>query len=179
MKSILGRIHPPSILAGMAILLVVTGTAYAASQIDGSDVKNGSLTGKDVKNKSLTKADFKGSVRGAQGPQGAQGLQGNPGTPGAAGSGVAFAEVSSTGVFQPGASRNIVATSKGFAGYYCVNASVAVVHAVATLDNTANGQISVSKGDPFTSCPAGTDFAVNTYDLAGGSADKPFWVLFN
>lgn len=66
----------PSFVAGMAFIAVIGGTAYAASQITGKDVKNSSLTGKDVKNKSLTKADFKGSVAGAQGPQGARGAQG-------------------------------------------------------------------------------------------------------
>ncbi|MEO8106816.1 MAG: hypothetical protein ABI720_05810 [Actinomycetes bacterium] len=65
------------LVAVIALLLTLGGTAVAANLITGRDVKNdsltgrdvknGSLTGKDVKNKSLTKRDFKGSVRGPAG----------------------------------------------------------------------------------------------------------------
>ena len=83
--------HRPVIavlVAVIALLLTVGGTAVAASLITGKDVKNGSLTGKDVKDKSLTRKDFKGSVSGpagAAGPAGAQGPAGPAGAAGAAG----------------------------------------------------------------------------------------------
>ena len=48
------------------VMLLGGGTAYAATQITGKDVKNSSLTGKDVKDKSLKGQDVKdGSVTGA------------------------------------------------------------------------------------------------------------------
>lgn len=64
------------LVAVIALLLTVGGTAVAARLITGKDVKNGSLTGKDVKNKSLTPKDFRGSVQGPAGPAGAQGPAG-------------------------------------------------------------------------------------------------------
>jgi hypothetical protein len=86
------------LVAVIALLLTVGGTAVAAKLITGKDVKDGSLTGtdimnksltgKDVKNKSLTLKDFKGSVRGpagAQGPAGSAGAQGLAGSAGATG----------------------------------------------------------------------------------------------
>src|SRR3954447_17730658 len=78
-----------SFIAGVAVALVVGGTAFAAGQITGKDVKNSSLTGKDVKNKTLTKADFKGAVAGSQGAQGIQGPTGPTGPLGTAGGSLA------------------------------------------------------------------------------------------
>jgi hypothetical protein len=62
------------LVAVIALLLTVGGTAVAAKLITGKDIKNGSLTGKDVKNKSLTPKDFKGSVQGPAGAAGPAGL---------------------------------------------------------------------------------------------------------
>jgi hypothetical protein len=84
------------LVAVIALLLTLGGTAVAAKLITGNDVKDGSLTGKDVKNgslngkdvkdKSLTRKDFKGSVQGPAGPAGAQGQTGSAGAQGQAGS---------------------------------------------------------------------------------------------
>ena len=74
------------LVATIALLLTIGGTAAAAKLITGNDIENGSLTGKDVKNKSLTRKDFKGSVKGPAGPAGAQGAAGSAGAQGAAGS---------------------------------------------------------------------------------------------
>jgi hypothetical protein len=79
----LGRPSPSLVISIVALLVALGGTGYAAVQITGKNVKDGSLTGKDVKNKSLTKKDFKGSITGAQGVQGAKGDNGDKGEPGA------------------------------------------------------------------------------------------------
>jgi hypothetical protein len=43
----------PSIVSTLALLVALSGTAYAAATIRGGDVVNGSLTGKDLKNESV------------------------------------------------------------------------------------------------------------------------------
>jgi hypothetical protein len=65
-----------ALVAVIALLLTVGGTAVATSLITGKNVKNGSLTGKDIKNRSLTPKDFKGSVEGPAGRAGATGPAG-------------------------------------------------------------------------------------------------------
>jgi hypothetical protein len=62
------RRHPTyaDVVSTLCLVMLLGGTAYAASQITGKDVKNSSLTGKDVKDKSLKGQDVKdGSVTGA------------------------------------------------------------------------------------------------------------------
>jgi hypothetical protein len=93
------RISPAMVVAMLALLVALTGTAVATTStlITGKQIKNSSITGIDVKNKSLTPRDFRGSVRGPrgvtgpagpagpagpQGPQGAQGPAGPQGAPG-------------------------------------------------------------------------------------------------
>ncbi len=62
------RRHPTyaDVVSTLCLVMLLGGTAYAAVQVTGKDVKNSSLTGKDVKDKSLKGADLKdGSVTGA------------------------------------------------------------------------------------------------------------------
>lgn len=75
------RVSPAVPISIAALMLAGTGGAYAATQITGAQIKNGSITGIDIKNKSLTTSDFKGSVAGPRGSQGTQGLQGPAGAP--------------------------------------------------------------------------------------------------
>jgi hypothetical protein len=48
-----------NVVATLALILALGGTSYAATQITGKDVKNGSLSGKDIKDKSLKGTDVK------------------------------------------------------------------------------------------------------------------------
>jgi hypothetical protein len=77
--------QPATLIALVALVVAMAGTAVAADLIDGHDVENGSLTGKDVKNKSLKPADFSGSVAGPAGPRGAMGPLGPAGPAGPTG----------------------------------------------------------------------------------------------
>ncbi|MDF9717369.1 collagen-like protein [Nocardioides sp. ChNu-153] len=94
------RPTPSLIVASLALAVAAGGgTAYAASQIGGENIRNGSITGYDVRDGSLYRADFaknqipagpRGATgatgpRGATGAPGARGPQGAPGTPGAPG----------------------------------------------------------------------------------------------
>jgi hypothetical protein len=52
-----------NVVSTLCLVLLLGGTAYAAAQITGKDIKNASVTGKDVKNSSLKGKDLKdGSV---------------------------------------------------------------------------------------------------------------------
>ena len=62
------RRHPTyaDVVSTLCLVMLLGGTAYAATQVTGKDIKNSSVTGKDVKDKSLTGRDVKdGSVTGA------------------------------------------------------------------------------------------------------------------
>ena len=88
------RLRPSyaNVVSTFALVVALSGTAYAAATITGRDVKDSSLSGRDVKNnsldtrdvKGLTKKDFKAGVL-AQGPAGTPGAQGpaGPAGPGA------------------------------------------------------------------------------------------------
>jgi hypothetical protein len=89
--------NPTTVIAVIALLFSLTGTAVAGALVTGANVKNGSLSGLDVKNESLGSADIKnGSIKkidikggqfpaGPQGPQGPEGPQGPGGPQGPAG----------------------------------------------------------------------------------------------
>jgi len=101
------RRHPSyaDVTATLALFVALGGTSYAALNLTGKDVKNGSLTGLDLKDGSVGGADLKtGSVtgadlkdgsigvadlvaaaRGAAGPAGPPGAPGPPGAEGKAG----------------------------------------------------------------------------------------------
>ena len=71
----------PGIWLGViALVLAMTGSAFATASITGGKVKDGTLTGRDIKNRSLTSADLSSGtvqgLRGASGPQGPQGPAG-------------------------------------------------------------------------------------------------------
>lgn len=58
---------PALIVASLALIVLASGTTYAATMISGAQVKNESLTGADVKNSSLTGRDVKdGTVTSRQ-----------------------------------------------------------------------------------------------------------------
>jgi hypothetical protein len=89
------RLSYANLTATLALFLALGGTSYAALQVTGSNVKNGSLTGSDIKNESLKSGDVdNGSLlakdfksgqlpAGPQGPEGPQGIQGIQGPAGA------------------------------------------------------------------------------------------------
>ncbi len=79
-----------TILAGLALFLVLGGSATAASGlINGKKIKKGTVTAKQIKNKTITKGKLSKktvkSLKGATGPKGDTGAQGAPGQPGPTG----------------------------------------------------------------------------------------------
>ena len=88
MTSILKRLvrgHGTAI-AYLALFAALGGSAYAAVQVTGESIKDGTVTGRDVKNRSLGTNDLSttavGSLKGQSGPAGPQGEKGEKGDPG-------------------------------------------------------------------------------------------------
>ena len=85
------RITYANVLSTVAVFVALGGSAYAAAQLTGGDVKNGSLTGRDVKNNSIKSADVRNGqlrrrdfrnealLRGSRGRRGPAGPQGPSG----------------------------------------------------------------------------------------------------
>lgn len=77
------------VVAMIALIAVMGGGAYAASQINGKKLKANSVTGKKIKNKTLTDKDISDAtldaLKGAKGDKGDTGAQGATGPQGPAG----------------------------------------------------------------------------------------------
>lgn len=72
-----------TIVAGLALMIALGGTATAAGLINGSKLKNKSVAGKKLKNKTITKNKLAPktikALKGKKGPKGAKGDKGEPG----------------------------------------------------------------------------------------------------
>jgi hypothetical protein len=81
-----------------ALVVALAGSSYAAVQLTGNDIQNGTITSKDVKDKNLKLKDFSPGAKagltgatgatgpaGATGPQGPQGIKGDKGDKGVQG----------------------------------------------------------------------------------------------
>jgi hypothetical protein len=89
----MGNLRPGTVIAAIALFIVIGGTATAASGlINGKKIKPGTITAKQLKNRTITSAklspgavkSLKG-VRGESGPPGAAGPAGSRGATGATG----------------------------------------------------------------------------------------------
>lgn len=78
-----------TILAALALMIALGGTATAAGLINGGKLKNKSVAGKKLKNKTITKNKLAPktikALKGKQGAKGPQGPKGDQGVPGANG----------------------------------------------------------------------------------------------
>ena len=60
------RITPATVIATVALVAAVGGTAYAATKIDTEDIANNAITARQVENDSLKGKDFKeGGLKGS------------------------------------------------------------------------------------------------------------------
>ena len=128
-------------MAYLALGVALSGSAYAANQLTGRDVRDASLTGRDIANSTLTGMDVRrgsiggvdirdGSVTrkdlrpgilvaGAPGPIGLPGPAGPAGAKGADGAARAYAGVAANGAVVEGA-RNVRSAKRIGSGRYCV-----------------------------------------------------------
>jgi hypothetical protein len=103
MRSILRRLlrRHTTAVAYLALFAALGGSAYAATTITGTNIKDGTLTGRDVKNRSLDANKLStnaiSSLRGQRGPAGPQGPRGATGERGPAGSAGAAGPKGETG----------------------------------------------------------------------------------
>ncbi|MBA2347266.1 MAG: collagen-like protein [Solirubrobacterales bacterium] len=173
--------HPGAglVLAVVALVLALGGTATAAKLITGKQVKNSSLTGADVRNSSLTGADLrngsvgaadlssaaKSAISGAPGAQGtagapgvagAKGETGAPGAPGANGTNgadgrteVKVAKNSAGGTID--AANQIVATVILSPGSYLFQGKVRAANTAGSERNAACELRLLAAADPFDS----------------------------
>lgn len=91
MRSRITKLHPATLLAGVALFVALGVPATAALVVTGKSVRDGSLTGADIKNRSIKQADLDRTavgvrgVRGQHGPRGPRGSQGPSGADGVPG----------------------------------------------------------------------------------------------
>ena len=87
LSKLTGRLTYANVTSTACLFMLLGGSAYAATAITGSEVRNGSLTSADIRDHSLQARDFKAGqlTRGPQGEQGPAGPQGEAGPAGPAG----------------------------------------------------------------------------------------------
>lgn len=131
---------PSMVVALIALVVALSGTAYAAATINGKNIKKGTITSKQVKDKSLTGTDIKdGSILKADlsssvGTIGPQGPKGDPG------SARAYANVTNAPALVPERTSGFIAVRRNATGQYCVQLSPSLgidptkVAPVATMD---------------------------------------------
>jgi hypothetical protein len=59
LRKVRRRLSYANVMATVAVFVALGGSSYAAAEITGKDVRDGSLTGADIRNNSLTSADIK------------------------------------------------------------------------------------------------------------------------
>jgi hypothetical protein len=190
-KKIQNMLRPPSpamIVALLALCVALGGSAYAASKINGKNIRNGTITGKKIKNRTITSSKISKPTiralknrRGLRGPRGFRGLRG---TKGADGTAIAFARVGSDGTVDTARSKGIAQANMSHTttGVYCfVNLTFNPKNVVATLEPDAGDNLiyaSIPAPSPSLGCPAGA--VTVQVKLAGGATNNvPFYVAFN
>lgn len=85
----LKKLRPTTLIASVALLLALGGSAYAAATITGKDIKANSITSPKIKNGTLKTKDLSSStvnaLKGQTGPAGPAGPKGDTGAAGPAG----------------------------------------------------------------------------------------------
>lgn len=185
-----------------ALFVALGGTGYAAVQITGNDVRDGSLTGADIRDGSLSAADLAPGVaggvkaadqraRGARGPRGFRGLRGRPGAAGPTGAtgatgaagppgtAAGYAHVNSDGSVDLSHSKNITSGNvvmQGSSTYCFRGLAFGFGSVTATADLADGGTTAAAAIGAPGDCNgvAGTQAAVAT--AAGQHA---FYVVFN
>jgi hypothetical protein len=92
------RPSPAMIVAVVALIAALAGTATAAGLITSAKIKNGTIRGKDIHKRTISAGKMtKGALATLKGNRGPAGPKGATGAKGAPGSAVGFATITSTG----------------------------------------------------------------------------------
>src|SRR5690242_8918221 len=125
------RIRMPSpamIVALLALCVALGGSAYAASKINGNNIRNGTISGKKLKNRTITSRQISRSTvralkdrRGLRGPRGFRGHNGAKGATGSAGTALAYARIAADGTVDAARSKGIAQANINHTnmGIYC------------------------------------------------------------
>jgi hypothetical protein len=190
------------VVALLALLLAMSGSAVAASLITSKQIKDGTIQTKDISKKARRALAAKAStVPGPQGPKGdtgaagANGANGADGAAGAPGSAKAFAFVNPTcpgGECGVTKSKNVGKVTRVFTGVYCiavpgVDRSSTTYGAGVDYRTTANqGLASVQTDATSLGCDQNGhpgEYEVTTSKITGAAtaaaaSDVGFWVAF-
>jgi len=179
------------VLALLALVVAMSGSAVAASLITGKQIKDGTIQVKDISTRARAQLAAKGTAgvagpqgpagpagqqggAGAQGPKGDTGAQGEKGVPGEA---VAYANVKPDGTVEPGQSKGITdaMVDRTSEGIFCFKNLPMTVKSVMVSGDGSFGQTdtvataSVLVNGALTDCDADGSHKVRvrTMDLNG------------
>lgn len=191
MRKFRSRLTYANVASSLALFLAISGgTAFAATQITSSQIRNGAVTnsklgssavtGAKVKNGSLTSSDFASGTL-LTGPAGATGPAGPAGAAGAGSSMNGVVSPEGTLVYGSG----VAAVSPNGAGVYTItfNQNVATCPVVATIGGYQIGGVTASGsfGGTVSVQPAGNNSATAatqilfiTRNLSGATTPEPF-----
>jgi hypothetical protein len=169
-----------TIVAALALFIVVGGTATAASGlINGKKIKKGTVTAKQLKNKTITKAKLKpaliSSLKGQAGPQGQQGPKGDKGEAGTAGANGVVSPVYEAfdSINLPANTELGMGTISLPAGKYMVTATATVVsNGTASMGCNMSAGAQSSESANWTSNGAGTRTTLPLQMITNGGATQ-------
>ena len=177
---------PAMIVAMLALCVALGGSAYAASQINGKNIRNGTISGKKLKNRTITSSKIsRATVRalknrlGLRGPRGYRGHAGAKGATGPAGTALAYARVAADGTVDASRAKGIAQANVTHtnAGIYCfVNLGFTPKNVLATLEPLGGGTV-YAQTDAALGCPPGA--ATVQVQASGANTNGAFYVTFN
>ncbi len=181
---------PAMIVALLALCVALGGSAYAASQIDGNNIRNGTIRGKKLHDRTITSRQIARSTvralkdrRGLRGPRGFRGSTGPRGPAGANGAVVAYARVAADGTVDTTRAKSISQANMSHLsmGIYCfVSLGFTPQNVVATLEPTTIGDelIYASIPDAGLGCPSGA-VTVQVRHSSGSATNAGFYIQLN
>jgi hypothetical protein len=188
MRNKIGMPSPAMVVALLALCVALGGTGYAATKINGKNIRNGTITGKKIKNRTITSAKISRTTvralknrRGLRGPRGFRGRTGPRGAAGANGTALAYARVAADGTIDTARAKGIAQANMSHTatGVYClVSLGFTPKNVVATLEPATDEVVYASIPDAGLGCPAGA-VTVQVRHPGAGNSNAAFYIAFN
>ena len=162
MKGRLGRPSPAMVIAIVALIAALGGTAIA-----------GGVLNKKKVNKIITNRAAGLTVNNANN------LAGTPAASYVKATSFAYGEISDTGAVKPSPpNRNIESASNPQVGVYCLQLAFSPTWGQGSGTGASSTGTTAQVDIPATNCPAGTEATVYVLDEAGSFLDDDFQVVF-